>query len=74
LGERIVGDVFLQQERFQFPADQDGDGFAFGQGDHARLMSGAEHPFIGSLGMSQPTISPRTRLRTVHGAPPIPRD
>jgi hypothetical protein len=74
LGERIFRDVLLQQERFQFSTDQDGDGLAFGERDHARLMSGAEHPFEGGLGMSQPTIFPRTRLRTVHGAPPVPRD
>jgi hypothetical protein len=74
LGERIVRNVFLQEERLQLSTDQDGDSLAFGERDHARLISVAEHPFIGGLGMSQPTISPRTRLRTVHGAPPIPRD
>jgi hypothetical protein len=74
LGERIVRDVFLQQERFQFSTDQDSDGFAFGKRDHARLMSGTEHTFIGGLGMSQPTIFPRLNLCTVHGAPPVPRN
>jgi hypothetical protein len=74
LDERIVRDVFLQQERFQLPTDQNSDRFSFGQRDHARLVSGAEHPFISRVGVSQPTIFPRTRLRTVHGAPPVPRD